>query len=183
MKMGKFARFNPNKRSKDAPKNLTIRLALPKDCPDISNIKYRRNGGMLKVIVARTKKEIIVLQKSSRFKIFSALIGKKIVGYGSISYFDARHDKAIFKSPSGWYCGGVIVENKYRRMNIGTAIFEAFFKWLADKADYFHSFVSCANKASIKLHNNLGFKEYRRAAGFLNVRFDCGEGILFKRKI
>jgi RimJ/RimL family protein N-acetyltransferase len=181
--MVKFAEFSPQIKSKKHPKDLLVRFALLKDARGIARIKFERSGTDPKKLLRQTKKQILKAENNDNFKVFSAVIKDKVVGFGSLMYFDSKKTKVPFVSPSGWYCTGVIVKEEFRRRNIARGIFKTFFAWLQGKTDCVYSFVSAQNRASINLHNKLKFKECRRASGFLKVKFDCGQGVLFKKSL
>ncbi|MCD9197581.1 GNAT family N-acetyltransferase [Aeromicrobium wangtongii] len=84
-------------------------------------------------------------------------------------------------APAGWYLTGVTVLPLYRRAGLARRLTTARLAWIFARADESWYFANAQNTASIDLHTQLGFTEVARAAAIHGVRFDGGEGILFRR--
>jgi len=79
---------------------------------------------------------------------------------------------------------GVVVTKKYRGNGVGKQIFghlESETMRLGGSELY--SFINADNLVSKSLHHKLGFDEIAKGSSFLNVKFDGGEGLLFKKML
>lgn len=81
-------------------------------------------------------------------------------------------------APDGWYLSGIVVAPEYRRRGIGRALTEARCAWVWQRADAIHYVVSDTNRASLDLHESLGFREVTRDFSLPGVVFGAGGGIL-----
>jgi len=82
-------------------------------------------------------------------------------------------------APDGWYLSGIVVEERWRRRGIGTALTRARLDWLAGRATRVHYIANAANAASIRMHEQFGFREIARGITAPGVTFENGEGVLF----
>ena len=114
--------------------------------------------------------------------MFVAMMEDQVIGYGRVTLYNSEKTQARHLSPDGWYFMGMIIDQNYRRMGIGTHLSEHRIEWLKNKgAKEVFSFVNADNKASLDLHEHLDFEIVEEGPGFLNVDFDGGSGILFKK--
>ena len=102
----------------------------------------------------------------------------EIVGYGRASLL---HDVA--GAPRGYYLTGVFVRPASRRAGVGAALTEARLQWIAERADEAWFVANARNAASIALHGRFGFEEVTRDFAIPGVKFDGGEGILFRSRL
>ncbi|MGW5332363.1 GNAT family N-acetyltransferase [Streptomyces bauhiniae] len=105
--------------------------------------------------------------------------GGEVIGYGRV----VRHESqgADREAPSGAYLGGVVVDPDHRRASVGTALTVARMRWVLGGPDeQLFYFTNARNRASIALHERLGFREITRDFRYPGVRFDGGVGILFR---
>lgn len=112
------------------------------------------------------------------------MINGNIVSHAKLFYYDFQQVCVAFDSPEGWYFNGIVVDSKYRRQGVAKSLSksrENYIKESNKNNEKVFSIVSAENIPSIKYHESIGFSEFKRAPGFLNVKLNCGEGILFQK--
>lgn len=72
-----------------------------------------------------------------------------------------------------WYAGDVFTVERYRRQGVATAMYGEAMKRLTTyyRANRITASVSAGNKASVRLHEKLGFRDTREATAFLDFEF------------
>jgi ribosomal protein S18 acetylase RimI-like enzyme len=104
-----------------------------------------------------------------------------VAGFGRIRFLrPALEDAAPHPAPDGWYLAGLIVAPERRRQGIGAALTRERLAWIAERADEAFYFASASNRASIALHRRFGFVEVTRTFSVPGVRFERGDGVLFR---
>jgi len=101
-----------------------------------------------------------------------------VVGYARASLLDE-----LAGAPRGYYLTGVFVRPGSRRGGVGAALTEARLRWIAQRTDEAWFFANARNVASIELHRRFGFEEVTRDFAVPGVRFDGGEGVLFRSRL
>ena len=164
---------------------IICRLAKSEDCEQIANLTLDLTKGSfedhLHSVFVQIKENKL---EDSLTKVFVAIVEGKVVARAKLFYYDDRRIKVDFESPRGWYFNGAIVEEKFRRKGIAKSLAsfrENYIKQSKKDGEKVYSIVSAVNEASIKYHQAVDFLEQKRALGFLCVRLECGEGILFKK--
>lgn len=117
-------------------------------------------------------------------KIFVAEFDDEIVGHGRLFYYDPKEITVKFLSPGGWYLNGSIVREKFRRKGVASALAkfrEGFVRFQKKKNQELFSIVAGDNESSIAYHLANDYQEFMRSSGFLNIKLECGEGILFRK--
>ncbi|HKN64205.1 MAG TPA: N-acetyltransferase [Gaiellaceae bacterium] len=103
-----------------------------------------------------------------------------IVGYGRARAFEPGPDAPADSAPGGYYLTGVFVLPEQRACGIATALTRARLDWIRERASAAWYFANVRNTASIELHRRFGFEEVSREFSFPRLRFEGGEGILFR---
>jgi RimJ/RimL family protein N-acetyltransferase len=130
-------------------------------------------------------KEIKQFSDGKEYGLFVTKVKKEIVGFCRF-YFSRGLAKEKIKYPfkEGCYCMGMMVHSKWRRQNIARYMATLRQEWIARLGvNKIYSVVATDNPSSIDMHLSFGFQEIERAKGFMNISFDCGEGILFEKEI
>lgn len=105
-----------------------------------------------------------------------------IVGYGRITWVPTPRFPAPDAAPEGYYLGGLIVADAYRRMGIGQRLTVARLRFIQRRAGDAWYLVNQGNRASIVLHERLGFHEATRRFTFPGVTFEGEGGIVGHRR-
>jgi ribosomal protein S18 acetylase RimI-like enzyme len=117
---------------------------------------------------------------SREHRLVVAESGGAISGYGRASLFEPEPEAPVDTAPRGYYLTGVFVHPSQRRTGIGAALTQARLDWISERAADAWFFANARNAASIALHERFGFEEVTRRFSFPGLRFDGGEGILFR---
>ncbi len=178
--------FNPNMESGEPSGNLEFKKAGFEHIKEIFELMFLRNPEMdREKLLKRTEKEVIELNDGVDYGVFVALLNSKVVGF--CRFYNSQSvpkDKIKFPALEGFYCMGMMVDSKFRRQGVAKYLSGKRFEWLRTmdvKETY--SVVAIDNPTSINMHKSFGFVEIDRAEGFLTISFECGEGLLFKKKI
>ena len=106
-----------------------------------------------------------------------------VVGYGRARYFEPRPDAPAQVAPAGYYLTGVLVAPAHRRRGIGEELTRARMSWAAGRAEEMWYFTNAGNRASLRLHEALGFAEVTRDFVFPGVTFKGGVGVLCRASL
>jgi ribosomal protein S18 acetylase RimI-like enzyme len=117
-----------------------------------------------------------------------AEIGGQVMAYGRVRRFDpppeAPADIApADNAPAGYYLAGLLVASAYRRRGIGERLTRARMAWTATRATEIWFFANAANRASLLLHQRLGFREVTRDFTYPGVTFTGGVGVLCRASL
>jgi GNAT superfamily N-acetyltransferase len=178
-----YESYNPEHLQGLPPKNLVVREATGSDAAGVARINTERNKTDIELSLKRVSKELEDSAASEDFKVFVASVNSEITGFARCVHIDTTTTHVKFPSPPGWYGLGLVVRKDFRGQGIARALSNYRIEWLKGKAEYLHSFASSQNPVSLKMHKEFGFEEVTSGPGFLNVTFDCGKGILFRKKI
>lgn len=108
-----------------------------------------------------------------------AELEQKVVGVARVAYFEPGEDAPRNAAPPGWYLLGVNVAPAFRRRGIGTALTLERLEIVLRYASVAWFFTDASNRASIALHEALGFQPQSRDFWFPTVSFSNDQGILF----
>ena len=93
-------------------------------------------------------------------------------------------EKINFEYIDGYFCMGMIISESYRRRGVARYLSRIRQNHLYDLGvQNIYSLVAMDNPTSIKMHQDFGFSKIKEGSGFLNIKFDCGSGILFTKKL
>lgn len=112
-----------------------------------------------------------------RSVVVLAKVDGELAGYANVVFLPEHPDDG---APSGYYLAGVTVAVSWRRRGVGEALTRWRMAWAWQRAPEVWCFVSAQNRASLDLHEALGFAEVRRAASLQGTSFDGGEGLLLR---
>ena len=182
--MSKYERFRQECGRKEPLKGLLVRQAVPTDVSGIAAVSAERYGKPIAQFEEKIHGELQAAAEGSSV-LFVAIAEGVVVGFARCRYMDTAAAPVKFPSPSGWYGLGIIVQKLYRGRGVARALSDFRAAWLRDEAgaDRLYSFVSAENPVSQKMHADFGFQAVAEGAGFLNVSFDCGRGILYSLEL
>jgi GNAT superfamily N-acetyltransferase len=107
-----------------------------------------------------------------------ATAGGETCGFATAAWFEPPEGAPPDGAPAGWYLFGIIVREGWRRRGIGARLTEARLAWIAERADEAYYFANALNRASLDLHERLGFRELTRSFSFPGASFQGGTGVL-----
>lgn len=119
------------------------------------------------------------IQSPERQLVLAECSGE-VIGYGRVRFFEPESDAPADTAPRGHYLIGLFVRPDHRRAGVATALTQARLDWIAERRKEAWYFANARNTVSIKLHEQFGFEEVTPDFSFPGVRFDGGEGILFR---
>lgn len=132
-----------------------------------------------------TDREIVLNSTDPKYRLYVAGVDRKVVGL--CRFFHSERlpkEKIIYPPPHGWYGSGILVDPIYRRQGIARFLFQNRLRLLSGLGvKIFYSVVDSENLASIKMHQDFGYEEVERGAGFLHITLESGSGILYKKNI
>ena len=170
--MPDFAPYDPEARGSGAPIRAVIRPATRDDLDGLATIQL--------AVVTRTRDDWATVVDKSLGEDRLLLVAE---ADGQIAAFAQSHfleEHPTDRGSAGFYLTGVTVVPAYRRSGLGREMTVARLDWIHDRADEAWYFASVDNNASIRLHQEFGFAEVRRAPVLHGVTFDSGEGALFR---
>jgi len=158
---------------------LVVRCGTPADTEALASLVWEREGGDLSV--HRRGAEAELAGERPRNVLLVAELHGTLAGFGRTRYLQpALEDTAANVVADGWYLAGLIVAAGRRRLGIGAALTRARLAWIAELADEAFYFASASNRASVELHRRFGFAEVTRTFSVPGVRFERGDGVLFR---
>jgi ribosomal protein S18 acetylase RimI-like enzyme len=156
-----------------------IRRGTPADTDALAALVREREGGDLADHLRGARAELAG-ERPQNVLLIAELHGM-VAGFGRIRFLrPALEDAAPHPAPDGWYLAGLIVAPERRRQGIGAALTRERLAWIAERADEAFYFASASNRASIALHRRFGFVEVTRTFSVPGVRFERGDGVLFR---
>ena len=174
MTVSRWAAYRPADRSGPRPDDLEVRPASPADCPAIAAIEAERDG----VAVTSSRRRCEEQTANSDTLLVVALVEGHVVGFGRAGHLEPHVDKPADTIPDGWYLLGLVVVDAWRRQGIGRALTDARLAWIAQHADEAFYYANARNRASLDLHQAMGFEEVSRRFSGPGIAFDGGEGVL-----
>jgi ribosomal protein S18 acetylase RimI-like enzyme len=156
------------------PAELTIRPAAIADLPTAARLAVAERGGEPSQWRARFAADLA----DPRACLLLAETRGQVMGYGRVRRFDPPPDAPVNIAPAGYYLSGLLVAPAYRRRGIGEQLTRARMAWTATRATEIWFFANAANRASLLLHQRLGFREVTRDFTYPGVTFTGGVGVL-----
>lgn len=101
-----------------------------------------------------------------------------VVGYARVTWVGPSVKVGSNVAPPGYYLGGMVVSEDYRRRGVGNRLTTERLKFVAERANDAWYLVNSNNPASIDLHVAHGFHETTRNFTFPGVVIDGPDGIL-----
>lgn len=184
--MKKDEPYNQSLKSKEIPKGISFRLANRGDCNAITNLMAERNPNHdLSQLLSNTERELNRLETDSNYKLYVTELQNEVIGFCRFFHSSGLPaQKKIYQSPEGWYGMGIMVSTKFRRQNIARFISLNRIEVLKQmNVKEIYSIVDSNNLTSMKMHQEFGYIEIARADGFLHLKFNEGNGVLFKLTI
>jgi ribosomal protein S18 acetylase RimI-like enzyme len=173
-----FADFQTQIQSKTLPQDLVLRKALLCDLKSIAALLSQRQPQSLR----QSERQAQHFLDTGHCLV--ACLEQQLLGYGRCLQFQQPQDAPANCVPSGWYLMGMIVHPEFQRQNIGRALTEARLEWLRQHCNSVYYFANSLNKASIRLHAQLGFVQVAEHIAFPGVNFSRGgHGLLFYRSL
>jgi len=96
------------------------------------------------------------IERADRYLVV-ARVGDELVGYGRTAWFEPDSDAPANAAPAGYYLIGLVVDPRWRRRGVASAIIRARLAWVAKRASEAWYFADVGNRASIELHERAGF--------------------------
>lgn len=109
---------------------------------------------------------------SDSLKLFVAHHQGEIIGFSRLDWLEAQD------GPAGWYLLGLVVSKDFRGRGVGLALTKARMQSLS-AGEKIYYFANAKNRASIVLHEHLGFVKIKDLPRFDKVEFEGGRGCLF----
>ena len=107
----------------------------------------------------------------------------RVLAYARARRFDPPPDAPANVAPAGYYLAGLLVAPEYRRRGLGERLTRARMAWTAARATEIWFFANAANRASLLLHQRLGFREVTRDFTYPGVTFTGGVGVLCRASL
>mgnify|MGYP000165075788 CR=1 FL=1 len=167
-----YASYEPE-RSGERRVDADIRAATASDVQALARIAASRGGSLHSRAAgfadALAEPGVIVL---------IALVEGTPAGWTGAREIDAEGD------PGTWMTTGLTVVPEWRRRGIASQLLEAVAASVSSVGgERLVSVANARNRASLDLHLGSGFTEVARAASFLAIEFDGGEGVIFERAL
>lgn len=172
----KWAAYEAAVSRAPVPDGLDIRPAAVADCPEVAAIAHERDGVPLADGKLRCETEVVDRDRL----LLVAHTGDEVAAFGRAAYWKAPPAAPANTAPNGWYLFGVIVRDRWRRRGIGLELTRRRLAWIGTRASEAYYFANSRNRASIELHEKLGFVEISRDFTFPGATFEGGEGVLFR---
>ena len=110
--------------------------------------------------------------------------GGVLVAYGRAFRWTRPSDALPEVCPSGWYLLGVSVREDRKRRGIGRALTRLRIEWLSERgAGTIYYFADFDNEASVRLHEEFGFRPVRRGVTFPGMSDDSIELVLHRLEL
>jgi len=175
--VSQFAEFTPQERGSPLP-GLTLRRAAAGDEGALGEMTARREALDPVETAARFAREIAYVQDDNR--LWVAVHADRPVAFGRARRYEGPTDAEPDLVPAGWYLGGVIVDEAWRRRGIAHALTAHRLAWIAERAPEAYYIANLRNRPSIELHAAFGFERLERPFTLPGLYFAGGDGALFR---
>jgi ribosomal protein S18 acetylase RimI-like enzyme len=102
----------------------------------------------------------------------------RVEAYGKTEFLSPNEQGG--RAPTGWYLAGVVVAPEARRHGIGLTLTRERIRSLRGVASEVWYFVNAQNRASVAMHERLGFILHTKAFTIPGVTFRDGAGGLYR---
>ncbi|HEY0187833.1 MAG TPA: GNAT family N-acetyltransferase [Cellulomonas sp.] len=156
----------------------SIRRARPGDVPGVLVVASSRGpqpadlGDRLARWIADPGRLVLVAHAPSDDPVPSA---RTVVGWTMLARWQGGAD-----AREGWLVGALTVAPGRRRAGIGARLLAGLLDRPPGRGAAVHSVVNATNRASIALHEGLGFHEVDRGPSFAGITFTGGIGVLLR---
>ena len=177
--------YDPAIKSSEHPAGLRFRLATTVDRIAIMKLMAERNPNLSETqLLTKTDREIVLNSSDPQYWLYVADLDGQVVGLCRYFHSDRLPDeKIVYPAPTGWYGMGILVDSAFRRQSIARFMFQNRLNCLSKLgAHTLYSIVDCENLASIKMHRQFGYEEIQKELGFLHIKLESGEGILYRKR-
>ena len=179
--MSLFADYHPDTRGR-ALEELEVSIARSRDVPALARLTARREDLPLEEVEPRFLREVQLVSDTHR--LWAARSSGQAIAFARVSYAERPAECAPNHQPAGWYLGGVIVDEAWRRRGVARELTRVRLEFLAQRAREAFYIASALNRSSIDLHAQFGFEELTRDFFAPRVTsFTGGVGILFRVKL
>ena len=161
------------------PADVLIRPAALADLPGAARLAVAGRGGEHGQWRARFAADLADPDAC----LLLAETGGRVTAYGRARRFDPPPDAPANVAPAGYYLTGLLVAPAYRRRGLGEQLTRARMAWTAERATEIWFFANAANRASLLLHQGLGFREVTRDFTYPGVTFTGGVGVLCRASL
>lgn len=169
-----FATYTPHPTEKHAPAPAVVADATADDVPALAALQVRARGGS----AGEWADRIHGARCGERSLVVTAKVSGEAVGYASVAFL-AEHP--VDHAPAGHYLTGVTVDPAWRRRGIARLLTRRRMEWVWERDPAIWCFVSARNRASLDLHQELGFDHVMIGSSFQGIAFAGGEGWLLRR--
>ena len=156
--------------------DVVIRPAVAADCRRVAAIVRERDSVPLADARAHCERDVAGTDRL----LLVAMVGEEVAGFCACGSLAAAPAWPGQPRSRGWYLPGVVVRDRWRRHGIALELTRRRLEWIRERADEVYYFLERPNRASIDLHERLGFVEVTRDFAFPDASFEAGEGILFR---
>lgn len=153
--------------------DVVVRPASAEDFDACARLLATRDGGS-----EASWRERLTFWSAAGEHIFVADHAGEVVGYARLSW-QTPSACGGRNAPDGHYLSGMIVDPRFRRRGIGRELTRVRCAWARRHGQRAYFVVNAANRASMDLHRELGFREVTRDFDFPGITFTGGEGVLF----
>jgi ribosomal protein S18 acetylase RimI-like enzyme len=167
-----FAEYDPEGKRGAEPPGLATREGRESDVDALAALRVER-GDATAEQAASTFRRILFAAEQGTSYLRVAEVDRAVIAYGAVDWL------RLGTIPEGWYLGGVIVTPAMRRRGIGDRLTRERLAWIGGRASRAWYFVNARNRASIDLHDRLGFREEARGIAVPGLTFTGGVGLLF----
>lgn len=178
--------FNQEAVGQDLPDNILCRLAQVSDLDVIARLMAQRNPTTpFEQTLKQTEKELTIAQTDHSYQLLVAEVNNQVVGF--CRFYDSKGlpaQKRLYAAPEGWYAMGTLIDPIMRRRGIARFLTENRFTILREiGVSEIYSMVDGTNQTSLQMHRDFGYEQIASAPGFLHIKFECGEGHLFRYRL
>lgn len=153
--------------------DVRVREATDADLDACGALQARREGGLVTQWAERLRRSRL----DEGRQVFVAAQGERVVGYAMVGWLEPIAQGGR-NAPDGWYLSGIAVAPEFRRRGLGRVLTQARCDWVWARADEVFCVASRANRASVAMHEGLGFFEVTRDFLVPSALFGAGDGIL-----
>lgn len=171
-----WATYQEDGDGEGTSEDVVIRPAVAADCRRVAAIVRERDSVPLADARAHCERDVAGTDRL----LLVATVGEEVAGFARAARWQRPPRGPDNLAPGGWYLLGVVVRDRWRRHGIALELTRRRLEWIRERADEAYYFSNARNRASIDLHERLGFVELTRDFAFPDASFEAGEGILFR---